>query len=204
MSSQVPLPPCVDLVRPQLHVLDRRAQHDHHRGGRRQPRGLGRRLHSDFCGAAVLLHRTFPRPRAISARLLTEASTSQLNANQSIDNYWIRAIPNTGTTDTTGGVNSAILRYDTAEEIEPTTNATTSVIPLTETDLVPLDNPAAPGDPQVGGVDLAMSLDFSFVSPTALRAVSLIYAGASFRTVPTSSSTTRPSSRPQCPCSCRF
>nr|Q12717.1 RecName: Full=Laccase-5; AltName: Full=Benzenediol:oxygen oxidoreductase 5; AltName: Full=Diphenol oxidase 5; AltName: Full=Laccase IV; AltName: Full=Urishiol oxidase 5; Flags: Precursor [Trametes versicolor]AAC49829.1 laccase IV [Trametes versicolor] len=85
-----------------------------------------------------------------------------LNANQSIDNYWIRAIPNTGTTDTTGGVNSAILRYDTAEEIEPTTNATTSVIPLTETDLVPLDNPAAPGDPQVGGVDLAMSLDFSF------------------------------------------
>ncbi|OJT07652.1 Laccase-5 [Trametes pubescens] len=85
-----------------------------------------------------------------------------LNANQTIDNYWIRAIPNVGTTDTTGGVNSAILRYDTAEEIEPTTNATTSVIPLAETDLVPLDNPAAPGDPQVGGVDLAMSLDFSF------------------------------------------
>nr|AYR00606.1 laccase H [Lenzites betulinus] len=85
-----------------------------------------------------------------------------LNATQDIDNYWIRAIPNTGTVDTTGGVNSAILRYSGADDIDPTTNATTSVIPLVETDLVPLDSPAAPGDPVAGGVDLALNLDFSF------------------------------------------
>ncbi|KAI0771658.1 laccase B [Trametes elegans] len=85
-----------------------------------------------------------------------------LNASQDISNYWIRAIPNTGDVDTTGGVNSAILRYSGAAEIEPTTNATTSTSPLVETDLVPLDNPAAPGNPVAGGVDLAMSLGFSF------------------------------------------
>ncbi|KAI0655330.1 Cupredoxin [Cubamyces menziesii] len=85
-----------------------------------------------------------------------------LNATEAIDNYWIRAIPNTGTVDTTGGLNSAILRYSGADEVDPTTNATTSVIPLTESDLVPLDNPAAPGDPVAGGVDLALNLNFSF------------------------------------------
>ncbi|KAI9068885.1 multicopper oxidase [Trametes sanguinea] len=85
-----------------------------------------------------------------------------LNATEAVDNYWIRAIPNTGTVDTTGGVNSAILRYSGADAVEPTTNATTSVIPLVETDLVPLDSPAAPGDPVVGGVDLALNLNFSF------------------------------------------
>ncbi|CDO69469.1 Laccase [Trametes cinnabarina] len=85
-----------------------------------------------------------------------------LNATEAVDNYWIRAIPNTGTVDTTGGVNSAILRYSGADPVEPTTSTTTSVIPLAETDLVPLDNPAAPGDPVAGGVDLAMSLNFSF------------------------------------------
>ncbi|KAI0666083.1 laccase B [Trametes maxima] len=85
-----------------------------------------------------------------------------LNANQSVDNYWIRAIPNTGDITTDGGINSAILRYSGAPEIEPTTNATTSTSPLVETDLVPLTNAAAPGQPVAGGVDFAMSLNFSF------------------------------------------
>ncbi|KAI0640620.1 laccase B [Trametes meyenii] len=85
-----------------------------------------------------------------------------LNANQSVDNYWIRAIPNTGDITTDGGINSAILRYSGAPEVEPTTNATTSTSPLVETNLVPLTNVAAPGEPVAGGVDLAMSLNFSF------------------------------------------
>ncbi|KAI0644028.1 laccase B [Trametes meyenii] len=85
-----------------------------------------------------------------------------LTANQDIDNYWIRALPSTGTTDFTDGINSAILRYSGAAEVEPTTNQTTSVIPLAETDLVPLDSPAAPGEAVSGGVDLALNLEISF------------------------------------------
>ena len=86
----------------------------------------------------------------------------QLNATADIDNYWIRAIPNTGTTSTDGGVNSAILRYSGAAEIEPTTNATTSVLALNETDLVPLEDLTPPGTAEAGGVDYALNLDFTF------------------------------------------
>ncbi|KAI0368387.1 laccase 1A [Pilatotrama ljubarskyi] len=85
-----------------------------------------------------------------------------LTADQAIDNYWIRALPSGGTVSFDGGVNSAILRYSGAAEVEPTTERSMSTSPLVETDLVPLDNPAAPGDPVVGGVDYAMSLNFSF------------------------------------------
>nr|AAR00925.1 laccase [Trametes sp. C30] len=85
-----------------------------------------------------------------------------LTADQDIGNYWIQAVPNTGTVTTDGGVNSAILRYDTADPIEPDAADPTSSIPLVETDLVPLENLAAPGDPTVGGVDLAMNLEFDF------------------------------------------
>lgn len=60
-----------------------------------------------------------------------------LEANQTIDNYWIRANPNLGTTGFAGGINSAILRYEGAAPIEP---ATTSLLtrPLKEISLRPL------------------------------------------------------------------
>ena len=90
--------------------------------------------------------------------------TLQLNATQAIDNYWIRANPNVGTTGFDGGINSAILRYDGAADVEPITNQTTSVAPLAETDLIPLTDVAAPGEPEVGGVDLAINMDMTFVS----------------------------------------
>ena len=86
----------------------------------------------------------------------------QLTANQSIDNYWIRAKPSGGTTSFDGGVNSAILRYDGAAEVEPTTNQTTSTAPFDETDLVPLDGAAAPGEPTAGGVDYALNLHLNW------------------------------------------
>ncbi|KAH9936770.1 laccase [Epithele typhae] len=85
-----------------------------------------------------------------------------LTADQDVDNYWIRALPNIGTTSFTGGINSAILRYDGAAEIEPTTSQTTDPIVLNEASLVPLSDQAAPGTPEVGGVDMAINLDFSF------------------------------------------
>ncbi|ESK86292.1 laccase [Moniliophthora roreri MCA 2997] len=87
-----------------------------------------------------------------------------LNADQAVGNYWIRANPNIGTTGYTNGINSAILRYDTAEEEEPDVLDITSTNPLSEADLVPLENPGAPGDPVVGGVDYALHLNFAFTS----------------------------------------
>ena len=85
-----------------------------------------------------------------------------LTASQPVDNYWVRALPNSGTTNFAGGVNSAILRYLGAPLTEPTTAQTNSTAPLVETALVPLDHAAAPGEPVDGGVDYALSLLMSF------------------------------------------
>ncbi|KAI0792234.1 laccase [Abortiporus biennis] len=85
-----------------------------------------------------------------------------LEANQPVGNYWIRAVPNIGTTGFSGGINSAILRYQGAAVADPTTNQTTSTAPLLETSLVPLQNPGAPGSPVSGGVDKAINLAVAF------------------------------------------
>ena len=85
-----------------------------------------------------------------------------LTADQAVDNYWIRALPNIGTKSFTGGVNSAILRYDGADSIEPTTTQTGGSDALVESSLVPLTDLTAPGTAAVGGVDLALNLAFSF------------------------------------------
>ncbi|KAK7045822.1 laccase, multicopper oxidase, benzenediol:oxygen oxidorectuctase [Paramarasmius palmivorus] len=87
-----------------------------------------------------------------------------LNANQAAGNYWIRANPNIGTMGFANGINSAILRYEGAEVAEPPTVDITSTNALSESNLVPLENPGVPGDPTVGGVDVAMHLNFAFTS----------------------------------------
>ncbi|KAI1790089.1 laccase LCC3-3 [Ganoderma leucocontextum] len=102
-----------------------------------------------------------------------------LTADQDIGNYWIRALPSGGTSDFDGGINSAILRYDGATNIEPSTNQTTSTAPFSETDSVPLDHAAAPGDPSPGGVDYALNLDFSFNGTNgASSAADLLQSGS--------------------------
>ena len=63
---------------------------------------------------------------------------SQLNADQPIGNYWVRALPNLGTKKFDGGLNSAILRYMGAAVQEPTTNPNLNPFFLQETDLHPL------------------------------------------------------------------
>src|SRR6266481_6171875 len=54
-----------------------------------------------------------------------------LEANQSVDNYWIRAEQQQGidggSSGFAGGINSAILRYSGAPNGDPTTNQTQSV-----------------------------------------------------------------------------
>ncbi len=84
-----------------------------------------------------------------------------LNTNQPISNYWVRALPNSGTTDFDGGVNSAILRYFGAPIADPTTNSTSSNL-LLETSLHPSVNPAAPGIPTPGAADVNINLDIVF------------------------------------------
>lgn len=92
-----------------------------------------------------------------------------LTANQTVDNYWIRSLPNNGVTSFDGGLNSAILRYSGANTTtDPTSNQTTSVNPLVESNLIPVDSPAAPGQPEVGGADIVMNLDLGF-DATALN-----------------------------------
>jgi len=62
---------------------------------------------------------------------------------------------------TAGGLNSAILRYVGAPVAEPHTTQTLSN-PLVETNLHPLQHPAAPGIPKPGAADVNLNLDISF------------------------------------------
>jgi Multicopper oxidase len=82
-----------------------------------------------------------------------------LDANQAVNNYWIRAQP----FDTTvvNGINMAILRYAGATVAEPTTTSKLTN-PMLETNLHPLVNPGAPGQPQRGGVDVALDLKIAY------------------------------------------
>ncbi|KAF7351508.1 Laccase A [Mycena sanguinolenta] len=81
-----------------------------------------------------------------------------LNADQAVDNYWIRTVANGGTSGFDNGINSAILRYVGADDVDPTTNQTTATAALVETDLHPLVATAVPGTAEVGGADVTMNL----------------------------------------------
>lgn len=62
-----------------------------------------------------------------------------LHANQTVDNYWIRAKPNAGHSTFERGLSSAILRYEGAPETAPAASVpAVSVKPLLETALRPL------------------------------------------------------------------
>lgn len=89
-----------------------------------------------------------------------------LNANQPVDNYWIRALPNTGgnglNTTFAGGLNSAILRYKGAPVADPTTSQQTQNDKLLETDLHPLNHPVAPGRSTPDGADYVFNVTMGF------------------------------------------
>ncbi|KAL0575051.1 hypothetical protein V5O48_006924 [Marasmius crinis-equi] len=61
-----------------------------------------------------------------------------------------------------GGINSAILRYKGAPESEPKVDRNVTTNPLKETDLHPLDNPGAPGEPTVDGADVSFEFKIGF------------------------------------------
>ncbi|THH32839.1 hypothetical protein EUX98_g1349 [Antrodiella citrinella] len=87
-----------------------------------------------------------------------------LEANQPVDNYWIRALPNSGGQDFTGGINSAILRYEGAAVEDPTTTAPTDFNLLLEQSLHPLTSMPVPGQPIPGGADFVKSLSLTFAN----------------------------------------
>lgn len=78
-----------------------------------------------------------------------------------MNNYWIRADPNVGTTGFADGMNSAILRYAGAPIADPTTNQTTNNS-LVETSLSPLANLGIAGKAVQGGADINLNLDMAF------------------------------------------
>ncbi|KAG1740355.1 laccase [Suillus lakei] len=84
-----------------------------------------------------------------------------LVADQPVDNYWIRSLPNTANATYDGGMNSAILRYKGASEADPTTVNTPPENPLQETNLHTLINPGAPGIPEYGKADINLNLEIS-------------------------------------------
>ena len=113
-----------------------------------------------------------------------------LTANQTVDNYWIFAISNRGTNTTAGGLNSAILRYVGAPNADPTTTVKSSSNPLVETNLHPLQDPAAPGKATPGAADINLNLDIEFngtnytvnnatFTPPSVPALLQIISGAS-------------------------
>lgn len=79
-----------------------------------------------------------------------------------MSNYWVRALPSGGgPAGFTNGVNSAILRYVSAPNVDPTTPLTNSTRPMVETSLQPLENPEAPGVPGVGNADVSLQLNIT-------------------------------------------
>lgn len=77
-----------------------------------------------------------------------------------MDNYWIRANPNIGTTGFSNGINSAILRYKDAPIADPTSSRTPFSNPLVESSLVPHAS-AGPGAGS-GTPDVAINLAIAF------------------------------------------
>jgi len=78
-----------------------------------------------------------------------------------VNNYWIRALPSLPNATFTGGLNSAILRYQGAPDVEPTTLQDNTNL-LVETNLHPLITPAAPGIPKPGAADVNLNLNIDF------------------------------------------
>ena len=84
-----------------------------------------------------------------------------LNTDQSVSNYWVRALPDIGAQGFADGINSAILRYWGASAAEPTTTSSLKN-PMVETNLHPLSNPGAPGVPTPGAADVNLNLNITF------------------------------------------
>ena len=85
-------------------------------------------------------------------------------ANQTVGNYWIRALSNEPNATFDGGQNLAILRYEGAADEDPTSDAGPYELSFDEGNLHPLINPGAPGIPEIGKADVNLVLSLGFTS----------------------------------------
>ena len=81
-----------------------------------------------------------------------------VTANQTVGNYWIRALSNHANQTFEGGQSSAILRYAGALEEDPTTEYGPYLFPYNEGNVHPLISPGAPGVPEPGKADVNINL----------------------------------------------
>ena len=81
-------------------------------------------------------------------------------ANQPVGNYWIRS-PQQGKPTAVNGIDSAILRYKGAKEVEPSTPPLKEPNVLLETQLHALIDPEAPGKPIIDGGEKNINLNFA-------------------------------------------
>lgn len=81
-----------------------------------------------------------------------------LEANQPVDNYWMRGLPQGYTSNFTNGLNSAILRYAGAPDQEPINRTWVPTNELNEVGLQARDDPTVPGEPYPGGADVNINL----------------------------------------------
>ena len=81
-----------------------------------------------------------------------------VTANQTIGNYWIRALSSQPDQTFDGGQSSAILRYAGAPEKDPRTKHGPYVLPYEERNVRPLISPGAPGIPEPGKADVNINL----------------------------------------------
>lgn len=81
-----------------------------------------------------------------------------VTANQTVGNYWIRALSSATNASFSGGQNMAILRYQGASDQDPTSNAGPYELSFDEASLHPLINPGAPGVPEIGKADVNLQL----------------------------------------------
>ncbi|KZV72897.1 multicopper oxidase [Peniophora sp. CONT] len=106
-----------------------------------------------------------------------------LDANQPVDNYWIRAFPDSASPNTLAqtfdhGLNQAVLRYSGAPSSDPTTT-NSSTLPLIETNLHPLTPAPVPGTHQAGGADQTLTLNIEFDTTTGFAVNNVQYAAPS-------------------------
>ena len=81
-----------------------------------------------------------------------------VTANQTVGNYWIRALSNHPNQTFEGGQSSAIFRYTGAPEQDPTTEHGPYVLPYSESNAHPLISPGAPGVPEPGKADVNINM----------------------------------------------
>lgn len=81
-----------------------------------------------------------------------------VTANQTVGNYWIRALSNHPNQTFEGGQSSAILRYAGAPVEDPITDHGPYVLYYDESKVHPLINPGAPGIPKPGHADVNINL----------------------------------------------